>query len=58
MSAEGVRALTQVYAAEGGAFTLMATQLVSEAGAEAVGLDYRPNGPTPYSFFLPPGGGW
>ena len=58
MSNTGVKALSQVYAIEGGAFTVMATQVVTEEGAAAVGLDYRPNGPSPGDFFLPPGGGW
>ena len=58
MSNMGVKALSQTYSMEGGAHTIMTTQVVTEAGAEAVGLDYRPNGPSAGDFFLPPGGGW
>lgn len=57
MSNAGIKILSQAYAMEGGAFTLMATQVVSEAGAADVGLDYRPDGPSAHDFFLPPGGG-
>lgn len=58
MSSEGIKAISQTYAMEGGSFTVMATQVITEQGAEAIGLDYRPNGPAEHDFFLPPGGGW
>ncbi|CEH12294.1 Carbon-nitrogen hydrolase [Ceraceosorus bombacis] len=57
MTSDGVKALSSVYAIEGGSFTVMTTQLVTEENAQAVGLDYRPNGPSDHDFFLPPGGG-
>lgn len=57
MTSDGVKSLSSTYSMKGGAFTIMTTQVVTEEGAEAVGLDYRPNGPSAHDFFLPPGGG-
>lgn len=60
MSYEGIRAVSSVYAMEGGCFTAMSTGLVSAEGAKKIGLDYALTGgvPPPGAFALPPGGGY